>query len=294
MQLNFEKNIGFRFLDNQYKELPAIYNIGWERRIPEDKYNHDCRLRKEPQLIFQYTVSGEGRLEVHGKVHKLKPGQGFLIMAPGPYRYWQEPSQKFWEFKFITLSLGLTSLWSSIIKQNGHIINFGNFKNQNDVLTYWEYIYGLACSDAIKNVYTSSSLAYCFLMELQRWVDRAPEERALSRPIRDCMTFIQKNFHKSIGLREMTLASGVSKYHLIRLFKENLGESPVQYLIKLRIKKAVQLIIDTSDSMENIAIQCGFSSGNYFAKVFKKWMKVSPSDFRQDALVDRIGYMYIT
>ena len=64
-------------------------------------------------------------------------------------------------------------------------------------------------------------------------------------------------------------------------FKNAAGCSPIQYLIKLRISRAEELLTDTTIPIGEIAGKCGFSDSNYFCKTFHRHTGMSPRQFRQ-------------
>ena len=63
-----------------------------------------------------------------------------------------------------------------------------------------------------------------------------------------------------------------------------LGVTPIHYLTKVRVRHGMHLLYDTSLPIDDIAQQCGFQNANYFAKVFRKYVNVSPTDFRRQKL----------
>ena len=73
----------------------------------------------------------------------------------------------------------------------------------------------------------------------------------------------------------------VSHAHLARLFKEQYGQTPNEYLNWLRAKKAADLLIHSQTSIQNIALDCGFGSLSSFYDWFKRRYGVSPNKYRQ-------------
>lgn len=71
-------------------------------------------------------------------------------------------------------------------------------------------------------------------------------------------------------------------------FTEITGIPPGEYLLKLRLKKAL-LMLMSPDQISNIAIQCGFCDNNYFARQFRKRLGMSPSNFHREYMHHRIS-----
>ncbi|MCK0470469.1 AraC family transcriptional regulator [Halalkalibacter sp. APA_J-10(15)] len=279
------------FLDKQ-DDLPTLNSIGWELRTDNDKeiYDWNCTNRMDKQCLFQYTVAGEGELEVGGNVHHIKAGQAFLIEIPGPFSYRFPQGKQKWEYKYLSLTLNAYPLWAPLIENGGRIINLAPDSN---VLQFWDKLFEKALTDQIKHIYDNSSYAYRFLMEVRHAVQQQSKPSSTPEPIQKCLHFIDRSFHKPIGLDEIAEAAGLSKFHLIRIFQKSIGESPINYLIKVRIKVAAQRLIENDLPIYEIANQCGFSSANYFSKVFQKHTSLTPSEFRNSVGKQQISEVFV-
>ncbi len=89
--------------------------------------------------------------------------------------------------------------------------------------------------------------------------------------------FIDENFRDEVNLDDLAMVGAISKFHLIRLFKNLIGESPYQYLLHKRLGLAVQLMKSESLNITEIAFSCGFNSRRSFSKAYKKKFGYSPS-----------------
>lgn len=67
-----------------------------------------------------------------------------------------------------------------------------------------------------------------------------------------------------------------------RSFRREIGISPIEYLSNVRLEHAMQLLTTTNLSINEIAVLSGFSNGNYFAKVFKRKLGFTPSDYKRN------------
>lgn len=95
------------------------------------------------------------------------------------------------------------------------------------------------------------------------------------------MEYINENFCTVSRVSEISKACYLSESHLYHMFQEYLGTSPVAYLNSLRIQKAMELLITTDKTIEEIAAELGFHSGYYFRKTFKSVTGVLPSKYRK-------------
>lgn len=94
------------------------------------------------------------------------------------------------------------------------------------------------------------------------------------------ISFIASNYDKPVGLQEAASFLGLSESHLSRLFKEVTGLNFLQYLNAWRINKSVEMMKDPKRNIGEIATSCGFPTPGYFAKIFKRFTGVTPTQFR--------------
>jgi AraC-type DNA-binding domain-containing proteins len=100
------------------------------------------------------------------------------------------------------------------------------------------------------------------------------------RQIKPVITYIEEHYSEKITLDELSAIIHLSTIHFSRVFKTVTGFSPMEFLNRVRIQKAVQLLLKTDKSIVEIAMETGFNDGNYFSRLFKKCRKETPSEFR--------------
>jgi AraC-like DNA-binding protein len=83
------------------------------------------------------------------------------------------------------------------------------------------------------------------------------------------------------NLASLAALSGHSASHFRRLFRQAYGESPIHLLIRERLRLACGLLENGDLSITELAVECGFEDGNYFARQFKKLMGTSPLRYRK-------------
>jgi two-component system response regulator YesN len=91
--------------------------------------------------------------------------------------------------------------------------------------------------------------------------------------------YIQMNYTKEISLEDIASYVSVSSYYLSRIFSKKEGMTYKDYLIKLRMERAVKLIKEGRKSIKEISIEVGYTDQNYFSKAFKKYYDKSPKEF---------------
>ncbi len=93
--------------------------------------------------------------------------------------------------------------------------------------------------------------------------------------------FMESNLGETISIEEVAEAVFCSRARLFQVFKDSTGMTPNDYWQRLRIDRAQQLMTRSNKSITEIAMDCGFSSSQYFSSVFRKYSGVSPSDYRK-------------
>ena len=93
--------------------------------------------------------------------------------------------------------------------------------------------------------------------------------------------YVAKNFRSEISLDKMAYDLGVSKYVLSRMFAKTFHCNFNQYINGVRLNYASSLLKNSSDSITNIYLDCGFESQRTFNRVFKSRYKMSPREYRK-------------
>lgn len=93
--------------------------------------------------------------------------------------------------------------------------------------------------------------------------------------------YINENYQKDISLDDVSRMVDISPYYFSKLFKQEQGENFIEYLTKIRMQKARQLLKNQKYSIKEICAMCGYSDPNYFSRIFKKYEGVTPSEYRE-------------
>lgn len=93
--------------------------------------------------------------------------------------------------------------------------------------------------------------------------------------------YIRKHLNEVIELEKLAEISCLSKDHFIRLFKKELGTTPLQYINQKKIEKAQLLLITEELAVKEIAFQLAFEDYSYFNRLFKKITGVTPQEYRR-------------
>jgi AraC-like DNA-binding protein len=92
--------------------------------------------------------------------------------------------------------------------------------------------------------------------------------------------FIDQNFAEKIDLDDISDEAYFSKFHFIRLFRKIYGYTPYQYLTRVRIENA-KLLLQKGENVSNVCFMVGLDSVSSFTGLFKSFVKMTPSVYRQ-------------
>lgn len=270
---------GFRFSEPEQRPLCNLFAVGHEV-VRDSSYHWNGLERSDgPLLLFQYTVDGEGVFETEHESFRVGPGRAFLTEIPGRHRYYHPGESQPWEFYFLLFRpQPVLPVWEEIQTKLGPapVIDTGSIP-----IRMLRDIFLEAHSGRITDPYIASSLLYQFIMELGRLAASGPRHEAeWPTAVRDSVKFIEAHYHAMIGQEELAERLGLSKFHLLRTFAKYVGVTPNEYLNRVRIERAVDLLRTTDRSIETIASEVGYSTGSYFIKVFHKLTGQTPGAFR--------------
>ena len=101
------------------------------------------------------------------------------------------------------------------------------------------------------------------------------------RKLLPILQYIDKHYTEKIQIAELSKIIHVCDDRMIRLFKEVTGETPVEYILNLRVEHALKLLMEDNLSIAEIAEKTGFGSATYMTRVFKQKLGITPGTYKQ-------------
>ena len=108
----------------------------------------------------------------------------------------------------------------------------------------------------------------------------AENDPTIPDALRTLLRLMSSNIEEPLGIEELADYVDLSRRHIERLFQTHLETTPSRYYLELRITHARRLLLQSSASVSNIAVACGFVSSTHFSHCFKEFFGVSPSQAR--------------
>lgn len=256
--------------------------------IPVPETNYHCH---EDFIELSFVTSGSVDYLIEGKEYTLKKGQ-VLISNPGIYH--KELFNSNTNCRELHLGLTNVNIFNSCKKD---FIDIGD-KNVLTLSTYKDEILK-TCLDIVdeqKNHKQTSpfmlkSLVMKVLVLLHREINeeipnlnsqefsfKSREKKALVESI---TKYLNENYTEDISLYTLSKNMYLSPVYISKIFKELMGDSPINYLIQIRLIKAKNLLEDSKLSIKTIAKMVGYNDPYYFSKIYKKYYGISPNKARK-------------
>ncbi len=239
---------------------------------------HYTRRHSLDSFLFSYTYSGCGCLEYDGKSYTMQDGDAFLIDCRNLHTYHTVGDS--WEHCILHFfGLPAQNLYEDFTRDNGFVFRPKTavelhkklnrlLKEYTQISPYREYQVNAYLTELLLDIITASD-AY------RHAQDKMPPQ------LRDIILYINEHYYQEISLTYLSDTFAISKYHLCRCFKKYTGYTINEYITQLRIEQAKELLRTTSLSAYQIGAIVGIADENYFYRLFKKQVGISPHKYRK-------------
>lgn len=135
----------------------------------------------------------------------------------------------------------------------------------------------------IMNATDLSTLQQHMTNELVKIIEQITEDKRSQskKPIKEAIKYIETNYNKPISLGDVAQAVWLNPVYFSSVFKKETGENFRDYLHKYRINIAKDLLRTTHQNVNQICHAIGYDDANYFIKIFRKYVGLTPSEFRK-------------
>lgn len=263
-----------------------IYFCGREKCLPGHFFGPGVR----PHYLIHFVLSGEGIFRYKNNTFHLKEGDAFLI-SPMESVFYQADNENPWEYA-----------WVGFDGQNAEEIMEQTCFSQacisscppEEISYLKEHVLDMLRVFS-ENKYDSLYLLGEFLQILSIMSDHSalPDENSSRQYMNQALEYIHNNYSYQIRIRDIAAAIGIDRTYLYRIFMEQEHISPKQYLLKLRIRTAVNMLTSTDYTVTEIAYSCGFTDAAAFSSQFKKSTGHSPKDFRELMILEKNSFSCI-
>ena len=233
------------------------------------------RASKDSYLLV-YTFGGAGYFTQAGRTVTLNHGQALLMDCRLPQTYGTSPTRGHWYHLWAHIEgagvdamarrLGLPKLTPITL-------------SETRMRPHFELLFDRIKTESVENEERMGISVHTMLSELVMATARIGD--AADDPVRLACAFVSDHLSEPIAVEDLARAASVSASYLTKLFRESLGTSPHDYLLRQRISRAKQLLIETDEPIGSVARQVGFTTESNFSYRFSKMCGITPSAYRK-------------
>lgn len=257
-----------------------VHDCGYDVCPP----NGSCEQIVGDDFLFVYVKSGNGSARIDDTTYLLGTKTSLFIF-PGSDCFLCADTQNPWEYIWIAFGgrRAGTFLQHAFIPAS---LPIHRHKDSETIEMILRQMLVPQHNGALHRSLYLTGLAHLVLASIIKETglpgDSAPTADDLdNRHIHDAIQFMTTNYTQNIGVDAVAEYVGLDRCYFSKLFKSHLRKSPKRFLVDYRIGKASTLLSRTDMTVEEIARATGHESPNYFSRVFKRCVGVSPSEFRK-------------
>lgn len=235
------------------------------------------------RYIVHFILSGKGTFKCGKKLYTLEAGDSFLI-CPDHVTYYEADMEDPWHYIWVGFN-GVKVpkfIHSAGLSYDNPIFHYGTDNFFKDIIEKMASFTKFSLETDL------SRLAYLYLF-LSKLTQISPKsntvniyESTIERYVRNAVDYVEINFCYNISVSSLASYIGINRKYLCTIFKNILGQTPSEYIIKTRMEKACHFLTNHDLSIAEVTASVGYSDQFIFSKQFKKIMGQTPSYYRKN------------
>lgn len=237
-------------------------------------------------LCIVHTTKGVGKLfceNANGINAGYDLTRGTLALIDCRRKHKLICQHNIWEYTICFVSTGVVDYYYQKIRSMGDFIY--RLDRHSDVLAAWEQVLRNTIDDEIHGALRAREIVNLFT---QLYLERAIEQTGsyhIPSYIADMHHRFETAYEKSYSLDELAAEYDINKFRLCREFAKYYDYTPIQYLNKIRIDRAKELLLTTDEKIVDISQMVGVENTNHFIRLFKEKTGVTPLTYRRETPV---------
>jgi len=232
------------------------------------------------QAVFIYCIKGQGWCEIGGSRQNINPGE-VLVIPPGTPHAYGADDQRPWTISWIhAKGESVLPLISALeVTPARPILYLGE---DPQLLALFEELLSV-----MERGYAASHLLYAsqilnHFIGLMIWHRHRNWKGDLDpiQKVEQSIAYMKQHLGEESTVASFAALANLSESHFRSLFKRKTGYAPKDYLIRLRMHKACQLLDTTNLSVKEIAMMVGYQDALYFSRIFSAVMETAPTQYR--------------
>ena len=279
-----------------------MYNLGINTEtfnprilyIFKRKYKDSMKYHCHDFISIIYILSGACTYNINDKLYHVQKGD-LIVCNPNVYHCRiLNPGQEVIEFHIGISNILLENLPANTIIPPDSNPVFKIVKYEQEFLKCYNEIISdqekdePGCEPLLKSLVMK--LIVLFLREINPEPGKGSAEKLKFNfetydklsVVNTIVSYINENYMNEISLDKISKNMYLSPVYISKIFKEEVGESPINYLIKVRLSKAMELLKAGNMSVKSVAKSVGYDDVYHFSKLFKKYYNVPPSKIKEE------------
>jgi AraC-like DNA-binding protein len=246
---------------------------------PKAASHYMLRKKGSPENIIFYCYSGKGWFETPQGRFEVNPNQ-FFILPDNQLHFYGADANDPWSIYWIMFSGRFSKEIAAIDKIDDCFKPTSLFHCQKFLDLFNETFNALSEGYTFSNLlFANMNLWEILMLFIHQVIDRNKNRKDL--PMEQIINYMKKNITKKITVREMASIISCSPSRFYSLFKSQVGYSPIDYFIHLKVQSACNYLNTTNLRIKEIAPLVGYEDQYLFTRNFKKNMGMSPKSYRE-------------
>lgn len=240
---------------------------------------HISRREKLESYLFFTITEGHGFVTVAGITRPVRAGDCIWLNCRNPYSH-ESSAEDPWTLQWVHFNgIQANNLYQLYTEKEGPVIY-----TPSTCTPYTEILQNLYRTQQQKSA-LSDLESHKFLTDLVTRIfkDTLQDDSISDIPEKfiSIRNYIEENHTRKVSLDELSEHFYISKYHLLREYQRLFGITVSADLTLKRLAHAKRMLRFSAESVENIALACGFQTASYFIKVFKQYENLTPLEYRK-------------
>lgn len=267
-----------QFYSENKLEIKELYFAFGGVAITQPSHRFGPAIRSD--YLIHIILEGKGSFLVGDRKIELSANQGFII-RPGMSAYYEASAVEPWKYLWLAFN---GERAKEFLEKAGLMAGRDSFEVANASL-FLNLI--IAClsnqSRRMSDELMLNGLVYQFVALITKEVVPLSHTKIkkMHPRVPEVVTFLAKHFKEPISIQDVANRLLIDRSYLSRIFKESMGISIKEFLNRLRISYAFDLVNTSEKSIEAISYECGFNSHDVFIRSFKKIYGIAPTASRK-------------
>ncbi|MBO5378803.1 MAG: helix-turn-helix domain-containing protein [Clostridia bacterium] len=262
------------FRNKSSLDYPFLVNItGYcDMRLPFETYNHVGR----DDYYLIYLISGELSIDIDNIKRTVSKGDGLIIPPKCVYKY-SASSPVYYLYAHFT-----GSYVADFLKECG----FDNLPCviENDFSVEIQSKFNTMIDAFLRGGRLSIQKCACLLQEILLNIFEKTLEKINDKSLNESLQYIHNFFTTKISIPHLASLENLSNSRYVTVFKKQMGKSPNEYIIELKLQLAKNMLDSTNMSIKQISEHIGYNDQYFFSRLFKKHLGISPQKYRSRQL----------